>query len=144
MTIAVIAGESGRILAVQLSNVAFRDLKDRAVDRAGVISVGFILGQEFPVGLGPVLEKTRCQFDLARWRIVAQLIDRRLCSPQMLFERGTFGRHGTEHKAAVTRYARYFSKADTGFRNAFVRSEEHTSELQSLMRNSYAVFCLKK
>src|SRR3546814_8770044 len=30
--------------------------------------------------------------------------------------------------------------------NAIVakRSEEHTSELQSLMRNSYAVFCLKK
>src|SRR3546814_7312102 len=26
----------------------------------------------------------------------------------------------------------------------FVRSEEHTSELQSLMRSSYAVFCLKK
>src|SRR3546814_3721600 len=25
-----------------------------------------------------------------------------------------------------------------------VRSEEHTSELQSLMRSSYAVFCLKK
>src|SRR3546814_6250126 len=28
--------------------------------------------------------------------------------------------------------------------NAAVRSEEHTSELQSLMRTSYAVFCLKK
>src|SRR3546814_8872652 len=27
---------------------------------------------------------------------------------------------------------------------AIGRSEEHTSELQSLMRNSYAVFCLKK
>src|SRR3546814_9297036 len=27
---------------------------------------------------------------------------------------------------------------------ASVRSEEHTSELQSLMRISYAVFCLKK
>src|SRR3546814_6649412 len=27
---------------------------------------------------------------------------------------------------------------------AVERSEEHTSELQSLMRNSYAVFCLKK
>src|SRR3546814_8924464 len=25
-----------------------------------------------------------------------------------------------------------------------LRSEEHTSELQSLMRNSYAVFCLKQ
>src|SRR3546814_7065775 len=29
-------------------------------------------------------------------------------------------------------------------RLAFYRSEEHTSELQSLMRISYAVFCLKK
>src|SRR3546814_2454767 len=28
--------------------------------------------------------------------------------------------------------------------NATKRSEEHTSELQSLMRISYAVFCLKK
>src|SRR3546814_4784093 len=27
---------------------------------------------------------------------------------------------------------------------AVIRSEEHTSELQSLMRTSYAVFCLKK
>src|SRR3546814_1131150 len=27
---------------------------------------------------------------------------------------------------------------------ALFRSEEHTSELQSLMRTSYAVFCLKK
>src|SRR3546814_3754028 len=27
---------------------------------------------------------------------------------------------------------------------AKIRSEEHTSELQSLMRISYAVFCLKK
>src|SRR3546814_13430435 len=29
-------------------------------------------------------------------------------------------------------------------RSALPRSEEHTSELQSLMRISYAVFCLKK
>src|SRR3546814_7109852 len=28
--------------------------------------------------------------------------------------------------------------------NGSIRSEEHTSELQSLMRISYAVFCLKK
>src|SRR3546814_3437802 len=32
----------------------------------------------------------------------------------------------------------------TAAANATVRSEEHTSELQSLMRISYAVFCLKK
>src|SRR3546814_10462144 len=29
-------------------------------------------------------------------------------------------------------------------RQGVLRSEEHTSELQSLMRNSYAVFCFKK
>src|SRR3546814_7515166 len=31
-----------------------------------------------------------------------------------------------------------------GHAHGFSRSEEHTSELQSLMRISYAVFCLKK
>src|SRR3546814_4110932 len=31
-----------------------------------------------------------------------------------------------------------------GAADVALRSEEHTSELQSLMRNSYAVFCLKK
>src|SRR3546814_3719169 len=30
------------------------------------------------------------------------------------------------------------------FHESSIRSEEHTSELQSLMRISYAVFCLKK
>src|SRR3546814_2377433 len=34
--------------------------------------------------------------------------------------------------------------ADRPRRPAPLRSEEHTSELQSLMRTSYAVFCLKK
>src|SRR3546814_2274539 len=33
----------------------------------------------------------------------------------------------------------YLGSGETAF-----RSEEHTSELQSLMRISYAVFCLKK
>src|SRR3546814_3666125 len=33
---------------------------------------------------------------------------------------------------------------DTNKDDAEARSEEHTSELQSLMRISYAVFCLKK
>src|SRR3546814_8040482 len=34
--------------------------------------------------------------------------------------------------------------ANTGKEVEATRSEEHTSELQSLMRNPYAVFCLKK
>src|SRR3546814_6716929 len=36
------------------------------------------------------------------------------------------------------------SPASKSILQAARRSEEHTSELQSLMRNSYAVFCLKK
>src|SRR3546814_7311272 len=35
-------------------------------------------------------------------------------------------------------------QAKVALRTARSRSEEHTSELQSLMRISYAVFCLKK
>src|SRR3546814_2705062 len=35
-------------------------------------------------------------------------------------------------------------RQEDGFETAFFRSEEHTSELQSLMRISYAVFCLSK
>src|SRR3546814_9651281 len=34
--------------------------------------------------------------------------------------------------------------ATVNFVGITARSEEHTSELQSLMRTSYAVFCLKK
>src|SRR3546814_2535660 len=34
--------------------------------------------------------------------------------------------------------------AKRGVRADRTKSEEHTSELQTIMRNSYAVFCLKK
>src|SRR3546814_8214706 len=40
------------------------------------------------------------------------------------------------HVAAGSRWFRWYCER--------ARSEEHTSELQSLMRISYAVFCLKK
>src|SRR3546814_10118758 len=36
------------------------------------------------------------------------------------------------------------AQGQKGLQAENVRSEEHTSELQSLMRISYAVFCLKK
>src|SRR3546814_10520236 len=39
---------------------------------------------------------------------------------------------------------RQLPSASQGLRGGGRRSEEHTSELQSLMRISYAVFCLKK
>src|SRR3546814_8979608 len=46
------------------------------------------------------------------------------------------------HRLAVL--ARDQHVGDAGALRARQRSEEHTSELQSLMRISYAVFCLKK
>src|SRR3546814_5461271 len=39
---------------------------------------------------------------------------------------------------------RFSSESSANSAEAMVRSEEHTSELQSLMRISYAVFCLQK
>src|SRR3546814_10106073 len=52
------------------------------------------------------------------------------------------GRHHGTHLSS-------FPGLNTGFAihaliHIYYRSEEHTSELQSLMRISYAVFCLKK
>src|SRR3546814_7241015 len=48
---------------------------------------------------------------------------------------------GALENALISRLAEEgFSRSD----NARYRSEEHTSELQSLMRISYAVFCLTK
>src|SRR3546814_10006019 len=45
--------------------------------------------------------------------------------------------HGDDVGAELDRFHRMLERADG-------RSEEHTYELQSLMRISYAVFCLKK
>src|SRR3546814_3141776 len=46
--------------------------------------------------------------------------------------------------AARHRRPRRLAAATAAAGRATARSEEHTSELQSLMRISYAVFCLKK
>src|SRR3546814_3716540 len=57
-------------------------------------------------------------------------------------------RLGLLRRPATVGYARNFRRVDRqpdGARTLqALRSEEHTSELQSLMRSSYAVFCLKK
>src|SRR3546814_7654644 len=51
-----------------------------------------------------------------------------------------------EHRADphFIRFSASGGHADVASERLKARSEEHTSELQSLMRISYAVFCLKK
>src|SRR3546814_4354011 len=68
-----------------------------------------------------------------------------------LFRSGNHGRH-SRHRlrrgvpgALEPAFARRPSVRVQGYERKYgPRSEEHTSELQSLMRISYAVFCLKK
>src|SRR3546814_9463793 len=48
------------------------------------------------------------------------------------------------HENACRRWAGLSIMLGSTVDNSMTRSEEHTSELQSLMRISYAVFCLKK
>src|SRR3546814_6750147 len=71
-------------------------------------------------------------------------------TPQMLGDRWRDGKlHGA---LCVDLNGQPLGRADAGVDMTFdfgqliahARSEEHTSELQSLMRISYAVFCLKK
>src|SRR3546814_997528 len=53
--------------------------------------------------------------------------------------KGALGNEGAEHVGQAEG-----DPVEGVRREARPRSEEHTSELQSLMRISYAVFCLKK
>src|SRR3546814_5832089 len=56
-------------------------------------------------------------------------------------------KHETAHLSVAWHsevYAQILTGIDKIFDQRQARSEEHTSELQSIMRISYAVFCLKK
>src|SRR3546814_1925864 len=57
--------------------------------------------------------------------------------------RGYIGR-GARVQCGVGMLFAFLRRGDDEKHAHPARSEEHTSELQSLMRSSYAVFCLKK
>src|SRR3546814_5582135 len=58
--------------------------------------------------------------------------------------RGGVAQPAWQHRRASARQHHYAAAHGCSRRARAARSEEHTSELQSLMRNSYAVFRLKK
>src|SRR3546814_8214686 len=86
-----------------------------------------------------VIDRQHCAARIAEDHLDAQVLQR----PDQYLRSAHFtGRH---HKLLFRRSAerrrRYLLKYSA---STLLRSEEHTSELQSLMRISYAVFCLKK
>src|SRR3546814_2438449 len=83
-----------------------------------------------------------CPTTLARLRAVKQALGTEGDKLQVLFVSVDPARDTT---AELADYVHAFDPSFVGLRGTPAqRSEEHTSELQSLMRISYAVFCLKK
>src|SRR3546814_11041960 len=64
--------------------------------------------------------------------------------PYTTLFRSDLGTVGVMYEAMLGLNGVTVADGSTGRLAAYIRSEEHTSELQSLMRISYAVFCLKK
>src|SRR3546814_9560753 len=93
--------------------------------RAGLVLLGFVLGFGIKTPLFPVhtwLPPAHVDAPGPASAILAGV----------LLKMGTYGLIRLPFSMMSETFTRY------------ARSEEHTSELQSLMRTSYAVFCLKK
>src|SRR3546814_1286513 len=84
-----------------------------------------------------------CSSDLVDKQDVARAVRRVGCGRE---QNGLIG-IGVTARAGVRQEAFRLERPEQAierYEPIFTRSEEHTSELQSLMRISYAVFCLKK
>src|SRR3546814_3613958 len=103
-----------------------------AVDRLDndIMAIGIFIGQ---AALDDAADKGA---SIGRGRVIDDLIDQRGRVPA----RRIGALHGADNVAALAHAAQRVCKVG----GEPPRSEEHTSELQSLMRISYAVFCLKK
>src|SRR3546814_3949887 len=67
-----------------------------------------------------------------------------LCPYTTLFRSSADGARHCQHQPAKPDLGDQHRKGSLSRAVGAYRSEEHTSELQSLMRTSYAVFCVKK
>src|SRR3546814_6679983 len=105
-----------------------------------------------------VSREARCRERPLRAPCIRSLRDHACCagcafSSPLRGSLGRVARDGFKWSPVVLRRTRRLAtkalcrwNADAAFKETpnKLRSEEHTSELQSLIRNSYAVFCLKK
>src|SRR3546814_1996908 len=105
-------------------------------------------GYNFSVGLAQVNRKNLDKYGLDSYEKAFQACPNLQAGSRILAE--CYSRSNGSWPKSFSCY--YSGNFTTGFRHGYVqkvyasirRSEEHTSELQSLMRISYAVFCLKK
>src|SRR3546814_6919448 len=84
---------------------------------------------------------------LSRWRSLSDLRELRIFMIDSLLQNEDVWKCGarlSSRPAQVKAWPRHFACCVVTGWNLIPRSEEHTSELQSLMHTSYAVFCLKK
>src|SRR3546814_4727881 len=108
------------------SDVCSSDLLGRAIDHAAAAHPGLPLLAMTPRG-APMTQ--------ARVRALAT-------GPGAIILCGRF--EGFDERIFDARPIEQLSMGDIILSGGEMRSEEHTSELQSLMRISYAVFCLQK
>src|SRR3546814_5160793 len=82
--------------------------------------------------------------DFEQNRVAARLLRRREHARERLAARHRAAVGAEDDVAAAQTLAARVAVAPDGGDHQPLRSEEHTSELQSLLRISYAVFCLQK
>src|SRR3546814_7873618 len=117
-------------------SVALRHAQDQAVDGLK------ISGQA--EGITPPPARTRTLFRREAGRIGGAARKNKPPSPSSCENRSALRREAQQPLLHRRGEQRAVATIDRAAIEAAARSEEHTSELQSLMRTSYAVFCLQK
>src|SRR3546814_1044600 len=117
------AGQANGGFRVDLPGAGLADDEVRAAFHAGGVAHGLAQGVVLALGQGEFLDQAHVG------------ILQRFGGGGDLLQRGV---------AVAVEGAAEFGEAGLECFEVLLRSEEHTSELQSLMRISYAVFCLKK
>src|SRR3546814_1166855 len=143
-------GRLGEVLALVAAGVRARDLEFEVIDALRLRrSVALPRRGEQLFDIGLIFGANRRHLRVGRQIIFA--LGRPEAALQHIGDDLARGREPLRHEdaeeifgAEVGRVERVDVGAGLFAQNLRQRSEEHTSELQSLMRISYAVFCLKK
>src|SRR3546814_5490769 len=115
------------------SDVCSSDLHKRGAAEFGRGAADLVLLDDMRLALVPGVAAAQRDAEL-----IGQIIG------EIAVERRSLGAHVARGIAVEPRQPDQIAGQPQQHVERGLRSEEHTSELQSLMRNSYAVFCLKK